>query len=63
MHVLEADNISKVYGRKIVLYNFSLRIKEGEIFGLGSYKYDREFLGYMEGILPLVYAEGKGFVI
>ena len=32
--MLEAENLSKIYGRKIVLYDFSLKIKEGEIFGI-----------------------------
>lgn len=31
---LEAEGITKVYGKKVVLYNFSLRIQKGEIFGL-----------------------------
>jgi len=33
-YVLEAENVAKVYGKNIVLYDFSLRIKEGETFGL-----------------------------
>jgi len=34
VYALEAENLTKVYGKKVVLHNFSLRIKKGEIFGL-----------------------------
>lgn len=33
-NVLEAKSISKVYGKKVVLFDMSLKIKRGEIFGL-----------------------------
>jgi ABC-2 type transport system ATP-binding protein len=33
-YVLEAESLSKVYGRKVVLFEFSLNVKGGEIFGL-----------------------------
>ena len=33
-YALEAENIGKVYGKKVVLYNFSLKVKKGSIFGL-----------------------------
>lgn len=33
-NVLEANSISKVYGKKVVLFEMSLKIKRGEIFGL-----------------------------
>lgn len=31
---LEAENLRKVYGKKIVLYGFSLKVRKGSIFGL-----------------------------
>lgn len=34
-----------------------------EIYSLGSYEYDSEFLGYMKGILPLIYQQEKGLII
>ncbi|MFA5106406.1 MAG: ABC transporter ATP-binding protein [Candidatus Micrarchaeia archaeon] len=33
-NALEAENIGKVYGKKVVLHNFSLKVKKGSIFGL-----------------------------
>ncbi|MFA6328501.1 MAG: ABC transporter ATP-binding protein [Candidatus Micrarchaeia archaeon] len=33
-YALEAENLGKVYGKKVVLFNFSLKVKEGSIFGL-----------------------------
>lgn len=33
-YVLEAESLSKVYGRKVVLFEFSLNVKEGEVFGI-----------------------------
>jgi len=33
-YVLEAENLGKIYGKKVVLHGFSLRIKKGAIFGL-----------------------------
>lgn len=33
-YALEAENLTKVYGNKVVLFNFSLRIEKGKIFGL-----------------------------
>ncbi|MCC7570777.1 ABC transporter ATP-binding protein [Candidatus Micrarchaeota archaeon] len=33
-HVLVAEDIVKIYGKKVVLNNLSLKIKKGEIFGL-----------------------------
>jgi CRISPR-associated endonuclease/helicase Cas3 len=34
-----------------------------DIYSLGGYKYDSEFLGYMEGLLPLVYQYEEGLII
>lgn len=34
-----------------------------EIYSLGSYAYDPDFLGYMEGLLPLIYQDEEGLVI
>lgn len=34
-----------------------------EIFSLGSYVYDPDFLGYMEGLLPLIYQDEEGLII
>ncbi|MFA6214051.1 MAG: ABC transporter ATP-binding protein [Candidatus Micrarchaeia archaeon] len=33
-YALEAEGIGKVYGKKVVLHSFSLRVKKGSIFGL-----------------------------
>lgn len=33
-YVLEADGLGKVYGKKVVLYSFTLKVKRGSIFGL-----------------------------
>jgi len=33
-YALEAENLEKVYGKKVVLYGFSLKVKKGSIFGL-----------------------------
>ncbi|MDE1798265.1 MAG: ABC transporter ATP-binding protein [Candidatus Micrarchaeota archaeon] len=33
-YALEAERLTRVYGSKVVLYDFSLKIKQGEIFGL-----------------------------
>ena len=33
-YVLEAENLGKVYGKKVVLFDFSLKVKKGSIFGL-----------------------------
>ena len=33
-YALEAENLGKVYGKKVVLYNFSLKVRKGSIFGL-----------------------------
>ena len=33
-YALEAESLGKVYGKKVVLHNFSLKVKEGSIFGL-----------------------------
>jgi len=34
-----------------------------EMFSLGSYTYDPDFLGYMEGLLPLIYQDEEGLII
>lgn len=34
-----------------------------EIYSLGSYAYDPDFLGYMEGLIPLVYQDEEGLII
>ena len=34
MYLVEFENIKKRYGKKFILNNFSLKVKEGEIFGL-----------------------------
>lgn len=34
-----------------------------DIYSLGSYAYDPDFLGYMEGLLPLVYQHEDGLII
>ena len=33
-YVLEAESLGKVYGKKVVLFDFSLKIRKGSIFGL-----------------------------
>ena len=33
-YAIEAENLSKIYQNKVALYNFSLKIKKGQIFGL-----------------------------
>lgn len=33
-YVLQAENLGKVYGKKVVLHNFSLKVRRGSIFGL-----------------------------
>ncbi|MFA6907374.1 MAG: ABC transporter ATP-binding protein [Candidatus Micrarchaeia archaeon] len=33
-YALEAENLGKIYGRKVVLHEFSLKVKKGSIFGL-----------------------------
>ena len=33
-YALEAESLEKVYGKKVVLHNFSLKVKKGSIFGL-----------------------------
>ena len=39
-------------------------VDEGrEVYHLGSHKYDPSFLGYMEGLLPLVYATEQGLIV
>lgn len=56
-------NSVQMWSQKIDALGLEQLDRGGEIFGLGSYKYDEEFLGYMEGILPLVYAEETGFIV
>ena len=56
-------NSVQMWSQKIDALGLEQLDRGGEIFGLGSYRYDRDFLGYMEGILPLVYAKETGFVI
>lgn len=34
-----------------------------DIYSLGGYSYDAEFLGYMDGLLPLVYQYEEGLII
>ena len=34
MYLVELEKIKKRYGKKIILDNFSMKIREGEIFGL-----------------------------
>ena len=33
-YAIEAESLGRVYGKKVALYNFSLKIRQGEIFGL-----------------------------
>ncbi|MFA6907397.1 MAG: ABC transporter ATP-binding protein [Candidatus Micrarchaeia archaeon] len=33
-YALEAGNLGKVYGKKVVLYDFTLKVRKGSIFGL-----------------------------
>ena len=33
-YALEAENLGKIYGKKVVLHDFSLKIRKGSIFGL-----------------------------
>jgi len=33
-YALEAESLGKVYGKKVVLHNFTLKVKKGSIFGL-----------------------------
>lgn len=56
-------NSIQIWAQKIEQLALEPLCQSREIYGLGSYAYDPDFLGYMAGVLPLVYAGQDGFYV
>lgn len=56
-------NSVQIWAKKIEQLALESLCQSREIFGLGSYAYDPDFLGYMAGVLPLVYTGQDGFYV
>ena len=56
-------NSVQLWSNKIAKLDLIPFAQYEEIYSLGSYTYDPEFLGYMEGLLPLVYQDEEALII
>jgi CRISPR-associated endonuclease/helicase Cas3 len=57
------QNSVQIWSTKIAKLDLAPIKNHEELFSLGGYKYDREFLGYMAGLLPIVYQDEECLII
>ncbi len=56
-------NSVQIWSNKINELNLIPFVRHEDIYSLGGYSYDPDFLGYMAGFLPIVYQKNEGLII